>query len=154
MSAFPFFFTFSDKVEGNGFVADVRMMGTVLGMKEDDSTWMYGVQPGGIAATGENEDKAFSAFRRTYTSVLFDIAEEAVDFATFKERVEAFFNEICEETKREWDEAVEAVRRGDIESEGREKKNADEHQPYVQVRTVKKPTARRNMLDEVRTIAA
>ena len=154
MSAFPFFFTFSDKVEGNGFVADVRMMGTVLGMKEDDSTWMYGVQPGGIAATGQNEDEAFSTFRRTYTSVLFDMAEEADDFSKFKRQVETFFNEICEETKREWDEAVEAVRRGDIESDGLEKKNADEHQPYVQVRTVKKPTARRNMLDELRTIAA
>ena len=154
MSAFPFLFTFSDKVEGNGFVADVRMTGTVLGMKEDDSTWMYGVQPGGIAATGQNEDEAFSTFRRTYTSVLFDMAEEAEDFSTFKGRVEAFFNEICEETKREWDEAVEAVRRGDIEAERMEKKNADEHQPYVQVRAIKKPTARRNMLDEPRAVAA
>lgn len=154
MSAFPFFFTFSDKVEGNGFVADVRIMGTVLGMKEDDSTWMYGVQPGGIATTGENEDKAFSAFRRTYTSVLFDMAEEADDFSKFKRQVETFFNEICEETKREWDEAVEAVRRGDIGADGLEKKNADEHQPYVQVRTIKKPTARRNMLDEPRAVAA
>ena len=154
MSAFPFFFTFSDKVEGNGFVADVKMMGTVLGMKEDDSTWMYGVQPGGIAATGQNEDEAFSTFRRTYTSVLFDMAEEADDFSKFKQRVKIFFNEICEETKQEWDEAVEAVRRGDIEAEGLEKKNADEHRPYVQVRTVKKPTAQHNMLDELRTVAA
>ncbi len=154
MSAFPFFFTFSDKVEGNGFVANVKMMGTVLGMKEDDSTWMYGVQPGGIAATGQNEDEAFSTFRRTCTSVLFDMAEESENFSKFKLRVEAFFNEICEETKGEWDEAVEAVRRGDIESEGLEKKNADEHQPYVQVRSVKKPTARHNILDEPRAVAA
>ena len=154
MSAFPFFFTFSDKVEGNGFVANVKMMGTLLGMKEDDSTWMYGVQPGGIAATGQNEDEAFSTFRRTYTSVLFDMAEEADDFSKFKQRVKIFFNEICEEAKQEWDEAVEAVRRGDIEAEGLEKKNADEHLPYVQVRTVKKPTARQNMLDELRTVAA
>ena len=154
MSAFPFFFTFVDKVEGNGFVADIRMMGTLLGMKEDDSTWMYGVQPGGIAATGQNEDEAFSIFRRTYTSVLFDMAEDAVDFTTFKQRVEVFFNETCQETKQEWDEAVEAVRRGDIGAEGLEKKNADDHQPYVQVRSVKKPTAGRNMLDEPRAIAA
>ncbi|MCY3823058.1 MAG: hypothetical protein OXG62_04235 [Nitrospinae bacterium] len=154
MSAFPFFFTFSDKVEGNGFVADVRMTGTVLGIKEDDSTWMYGVQPGGIAATGQNEDEAFSAFRRTYTSVLFDMAEEADDFSKFKRRVKAFFNEICEETNREWKEAVESVRRGDIDAEGLEKKNADKHQPYVQVRAIKKPTARRNMLDEPRAVAA
>ncbi|MCY4383889.1 MAG: hypothetical protein OXE44_12140 [Nitrospinae bacterium] len=154
MSTFPFFFTFVDKVEGNGFVADIRMMGTLLGMKEDDSTWMYGVQPGGIAATGQNEDEAFSIFRRTYTSVLFDMAEDADDFTTFKQRVEVFFNEICEETKQEWDEAVEAVRRGDIGAEGLEKKNADDHQPYVQVRSVKKPKAGRNMLDEPRAIAA
>ena len=154
MSAFPFFFTFSDKVEGNGFVADVRMRGTVLGMKEEDSTWMYGVQPGGIAATGQNEDEAFSTFRRTYTSVLFEMAEEAGDFSKFKQQVEAFFKEICEETKREWDKAVEAVRRGEIEAEGLEKKNADKHQPYVQVKTVHKPTAQHNMLDELRAVAA
>ena len=154
MSAFPFFFTFSEKVEGNGFVADVKMMGTLLGMKEDDSTWMYGVQPGGIAATGQNEDEAFSTFRRTYTSVLFDMAEEADDFSMFKQRVETFFNEICEETKREWDEAVKAVRRGDIEAGGQKKKNADKHQPYVEVKTVETPTARHNMLDEIRTVAA
>ena len=154
MSAFPFFFTFSDKVEGNGFVADVRMMGTLLGMKEDDSTWMYGVQPGGIAATGQNEDEAFSTFRRTYQSVLFDMAEEADDFSKFKQRVKIFFDEICEETKQEWDEAVEAVRRGDIEAGGLEKKNADKHRPYVQVKTVKKPTAQHNMLDELRSVAA
>ena len=122
MSAFPFFFTFSDKIEGNGFVADVKMMGKVLGVKEDDSTWMYGVQPGGIAATGQNEDEAFATFRRSYKSVLFDVADESGDFAQFKNHVDTFFYEVCEETKLEWDEAVLAVRRGEIMAERLEKK--------------------------------
>ncbi len=154
MSAFPFFFTFSDKIEGNGFVADVQMMGKVLGVKEDDSTWMYGVQPGGIAATGQNEDEAFATLRRSYKSVLFDVADESDDFLQFKKQVETFFNEICEETKREWDEAVEAVRRGDVMAERLEKKNADANPPYVLVRIVETPKAQDNMLDELRAVAA
>lgn len=154
MSAFPFFFTFSEKVEGNGFIADVKIMGMLLGVEESDSAyWMYGVQPGGIAATGKNKDEAYLEFRRTHISILFDMVEEASDFQQFELQVERFFNEVCEETKQEWDDAVKAVRRGDIDPKGMKIKKVGEHQPYVFVRSLDEPIAQAlpqfNALDEL-----
>ncbi len=50
---FPLFFTYRDRVFGKGFMADVISHGRVLAATEADEHWVYGVQPGSFAATGE-----------------------------------------------------------------------------------------------------
>lgn len=105
MTRYPILFGFRDLIAGNGFVAGVTVNGRALLVDEGDGYWMYGVNPGGVAAGGATATEAQSEFRVAYRSVLFDIAAEAMDFATFRTEVERFFNETNEPTKAEWDEA-------------------------------------------------
>ena len=93
------------------FWPNIKAQGQVLFVREYKELWMNGVQPGGIAATGESKDKAYSAFRNAYKTVLFDIASEAEDFTTFKLKVEWFFNQVCGPTKKEWWDAVKKVKK-------------------------------------------
>ena len=58
-SHFPLFFTYRDRVFGKGFMADVISHGRVLAAMEADEHWIYGVQPGSFAATGEDAADLF-----------------------------------------------------------------------------------------------
>ena len=109
MTRYPILFGFQDLIAGNGFVAGVTVNGRALLVDEEDGYWMYGVNPGGIAASGATASEAQAEFRVIYRSVLFDAAAEAVDFASFRSEVERFFSETNEPTKTEWDEAVQAL---------------------------------------------
>lgn len=115
----PLLFSFRDLVEGKGFLAEVVTHGRGLMICEGpDDFWMYGVNPGGIAAGGKNPDEANVEFRKAYTVVLFDIAYQASDFASFKRSVAAFFDETNLPTEKAWKDAVEEVRAGRIDAEG------------------------------------
>lgn len=108
---YPLLFTYHDKVVGKGYLAGVRVAGRALLVREDDDAWwVYGVNPGGIAEGAEGPGRAHSLFRRTFTTVLFDLAEEARDFDSFKSAVSAFFYETNEPTEAAWLEAVTAQR--------------------------------------------
>lgn len=112
MASYPLLFGYRDLVVGNGYYAGVRADGRALLVDEDGGAWVYGVNPGGVAAGGHDQGAATAAFRAAYRSVLYDIASEAVDFADFKQQAEAFFNETNEPTAEEWEQAVIEVRSG------------------------------------------
>lgn len=96
---------------GNGFVVEVQATnGRALCVHEPDGFWMYGINPGGLAATGIDPDAAHVAFRKTFSSVLFDIASEADSFETFRTAVNEFFEETNAGYEADWRDAVEAVR--------------------------------------------
>ena len=76
------------------------------------------MNPGGLAADGASLEDAHTAFRKTLTSVLFDLAGEAETFSLFKVAVEEFFNETNEPTLAEWQAAVDEVRKSDLSVEG------------------------------------
>ena len=67
-------------------LAEVRVRGRVLAVTEQDGAWMYGVSPGDLAASGATIAEAHAAFRRAFTAVLFDIAEDASSFEDFAAR--------------------------------------------------------------------
>lgn len=113
----PILFTYRDTVFGNGFVAEVVTNGCFLFCEEEGGTWIYGVQPGDLAEGGRNFAEAHTEFRRSFTKVLFDIANDAEDFEAFKSGVQEFFNGVNAEVEREWTEAVNRVRQGRIETE-------------------------------------
>jgi hypothetical protein len=116
LTRYPLLFTFRDKVEGNEFLAVITVHGRALAIQEDDGWWIHGVQPGGLAAGGHTFLEAYGEFRRDFTAILFDIAEEAKDFWAFKAGVQAFFDETDEVD--EWKAAVEAVRAGNVKADG------------------------------------
>ena len=144
-----FLFTFRDKVSGNGFLANIEAVGRLLAVQEEEETWwMNGVQPGGIAEGGKNPEEAYAKFRETYRAALFDIALEEADFNGFKSQVENFFNDVCSQTQIEWWDAVEQVKKEKDKYIGLPIKSADETKVKIIVEKVEKFKPSDNILVE------
>jgi len=111
MKQYPILYTFRDKIVGAGFLADVTVHGRALAAEEAEGEWwLYGVQPGGFAAGGTTLAEAQAEFRKDFTTILYDIAEDARDIRAFDTEVRRFFSEINEPTEREWTAALVWVR--------------------------------------------
>lgn len=118
-SAIPLFFTYRDCLFGNGFVVEViAKNGRALCVRESDGFWMYGINPGAMAASGETPDEAHTEFRSIFSAVLKDLAHEAGSFDEFQALVTAFFNDTNPGHEREWFGAVEAVRSQKVDASG------------------------------------
>jgi hypothetical protein len=115
----PFLFTYRDTLFGNGFVVEVQATnGRALCIYERDGCWMYGINPGGLSAMGEDPDTAHAAFRRTFSNILVDLAIESQSFDAFEQAVNTFFNETNSGYEPEWLDAVQAVRNDKVHLEG------------------------------------
>jgi len=110
-------FSFRDTVEGNGFLARVTTRGRALLANDDNSWWVYGVQPGAIADSGDSPQGAYASFRQAFTKVLFDFAAGAANFTEFERDVQAFIAAVDESEEGRWRSAVEALRSGEQEPE-------------------------------------
>lgn len=147
MHELPLLFTFKDRVEGRGFLADVEAQGRVLSVHDFGEVWMNGVQPGGIAASGKTKSKAYRAFKNTYTTVLFDIASEAATFAMFKSEVEEFFHQVCDPREKEWWDAVKRVKKENYTEEGLRKRSAGRTRMKITVKNVEEFTPEHNTVE-------
>lgn len=68
MSDYPIIFGLRDHIEGDGFLAFVKVAGrALLHEEEDGDAWVEGVNPGGFVATGNSLVEALEEFRRSYT---------------------------------------------------------------------------------------
>jgi len=154
-TTYPLVFSFRDAVSGNGFVAYVAVSGRVLLTDEGDGDiWMFGVQPGGIAGGGHERSEAFREFKKSYLSVFFDIAAEAVSFENFEESVKLFFSEVNAPNLDAWTEAVAAVRAGRLSLSDLKATDSDSCPPKIEVRRIDKlATANDNTFDEIRKAA-
>ena len=113
MLRWPFLTMFRESVFGNGFLADVRGQGRALGVCEGEKDfWLYGVDPGALAAGGETGAEAHFRFVQEFKTVLFDIAEDARNFDEFRREVEKFFYESNEAMLEAWQTAVQEVKDG------------------------------------------
>jgi hypothetical protein len=93
--------------------------GRALCVREsDDEYWTYGVNPGGMAAHGEDPAAAHAAFRKTFSHILVDLAQGADNFDAFQAAVQTFFNETNEGYEAEWRHAIHGVQRGEVALEG------------------------------------
>lgn len=154
MTRYPLLFGFRDLVAGNGYVAGVAISnGRALLVDEGDGFWMYGVNPGGLAAGGKSIGDAQSEFRIAFKSVLFDIAAEAQSFEAFRTEVERFFQETNNPTLLEWDEAVAEVRLGHTDADWLPRKSA-ESKTDVKIVQLEHPMPSVNALDDQAKIAA
>ena len=92
--------------------------GRALCVHEDDEYWVYGINPGGMAAHGPTPEDAHTVFRKTFSHILIDLAQEADSFDAFEAAVRTFFNDTNEGYAVEWRDALAAVKRGQVFLEG------------------------------------
>lgn len=111
-AALPLMFTYRDMVMGDGFLAEVQAInGRALCVTEPNGeVWMYGVNPGGMAASGVDLESAHAAFRRAFSEVLVDFMLESRSFAEFERTVSAFFEQTNAAFEADWLRAVDVVR--------------------------------------------
>jgi hypothetical protein len=120
---YPLLFRSHVTIIGNGFLADVDMRGkALLTMKGDaeegeSPCWIDGVKPGDLAAGGETLREAHAELQQTVFEILSDIAGECPTFDDFRTEVEAYFEAVDVEDAGKWDEALEAVRKGECGAE-------------------------------------
>ena len=153
MAMYPLLFTFVDKVEGNGFLADIRVHGRLLAAQEEDGWWMYGVNPGGLAACGDTRAAAYTEFRKTLMKVLFDIATEARDFYAFRTAAKKFFDEVNEPNLKDWEQARADVKAGRITIDGMRRESAESPR-RIEVTQKQTFAAKDNATDPHATVAA
>lgn len=125
-SKLPLLFTYTDTVFGDGFLAEVRVVnGRALCVHETDGFWMYGLNPGAMAAGGETPAAAVKGFRRTFSKILVDLATDAATLDSFRTAVEHFFHHANPGYESDWREAVDAVRNARVTVEGLSRVPAD-----------------------------
>jgi hypothetical protein len=125
-TAIPLLFTYRDCLFGNGFAVEVEAAyGRALCVRESDGFWMYGVNPGAMAAFGDDADAAHAEFRKVFADILKDLAAESSSLETFRSLVEEFFMDTNPGHEKDWHKAVEAVRRNEVTVEGLPKAPAD-----------------------------
>lgn len=110
MTVYPVVFTYEELVKGRGFLAGVLARGRALMVHEDGEWWMYGVQPGVLAEGGDTFEESRLLFRQTFREILFDLAEGAKDFESFKVTTEKTLGEINGPMVERWLMAVETIR--------------------------------------------
>lgn len=102
----PLCFQFRTPVYGRGFVADVRIRGRITRVEEYGSTCIYGVNPGGLAAGGEDVNSAYLDFKSGLAATLFDLAKDANTFREFKAAAQDFIAATDDESVAEWESAA------------------------------------------------
>lgn len=143
---YPLLFTYRDTLFGNGFVVEVQAVnGRALCVREEDAFWMYGINPGGMAASGEDPEAAHMAFRKAFSSILIDLASVSGSFEEFQIAVKQFFEDTNGGYEQEWTEALPAVQRGDVKLEGVPVMPANSPRSItVSIKQVEKVTAQDN----------
>lgn len=148
MKRYSLVFGYRDLVSGKGFVAGVATDGRALLVEEEDGCWVYGVNPGGIAGGGDTWQGAYDEFKRIYKAALYDIAEEAQNFAEFKSLAEEFVRQTNSENEREWVEATHELSSKKDEDLWLKVLKAKKHPLRVTVKEVSRQGPSANELDE------
>ena len=118
---YPLLFTVQVPVEGKNFIAGVEMSGgAVVTIEDDDGAAVYlahGLQPGGLAGTGDTLLDAYADLRRGIELVLDDIAHASRDLAAFRREVEDFFTDTDRWAEETFEAARKDVAAGKIQSD-------------------------------------
>jgi hypothetical protein len=151
----PLVFSFHDAVIGNGFIAHVVAHGRAILMRDGGGReiWMYGVEPGGIAGGARSQHEAMREFKKSYLSVLFDIAIEAKSFEKFAVKVRRFFAEASDANEEFWRFGIRSLRAGNSTHAVKDRTHADQWVCGIEiVRVDNDASAERNKLDEIKSV--
>lgn len=111
----PIIFSYRDALFGNNFVVEVHAVnGRALCARDEDGFWMYGVNPGGMSARGDDIESAHAAFRQMFSDILKDLATDASGLDEFRTLVRTFFDDTNVGFEPDWLEAVRAIRNHEI----------------------------------------
>ena len=125
-SRLPLLFSSRDTLFGPGVLIEVRVFnGRALYVEEPDGGWLYGVNPGGMAAGGSSLEDAHQAFRQVFSKVLVDLIMDTKSAQEYGAAVDQFVRETNEAYEAEWRTAVEAVRALPTNTTGLPKAPAD-----------------------------
>ena len=125
-TAIPLLLNFREVLFGHGAVVEVHAVnGRALCVHESDGYWIYGVNPGGMAAFGDDAVSARREFRLAFSGILREIGKECDSFEDFATAIKAFFEDTNRGYDLAWREAVNGVRQGRIQVDGLEKSSAD-----------------------------
>lgn len=147
MQRLPLYFDLRAVVAGDGFRASVGMRGRITCEEEFGSTWMYGVNPGGLAENGEDLESAYANFRRALTEIIGDSARQAADFGAFRADIEEFLLGTTEDLVAEWVAARRRIRAGSISDLGLQQETAD-LEPVLHLQDATRRGARRHTVTE------
>lgn len=109
---YPLIFQILNDVAGRGFLAGVMVEGRALMAEEDGRWWVYGVDPGPLAGSGQTPMEAYHSFRQALQEVLFDSAADAQNYEAFKADVEHVLRQRDEADANRWERARQEVRAG------------------------------------------
>lgn len=119
--SFPLLFTFREVLLGNGALVEIKVSnGRALCVHEEDGYWIYGVNPGGMAAYGADADGARAEFRSAFSGIMREIANECGSFASHVEAVNQFVADTNRGYEKDWHAAVQAVKHGGVKVDGLE----------------------------------
>ena len=153
MTRYPLLFGFRDLIAGKGFVASVSLKGRALLVDEEArGFWMYGVNPGGVAAQGATAGRVQDAFRAAYRSVLTGIAAQARGYSELEREMNGFVEATNHPTAAEWQEAVFAIREGKVCTDHLPKRTA-ESRIGVQILLLEHPVPFTHLRDEAELAA-
>ena len=147
MQRLPLYFDLRVVVDGDGFLASVGMRGRITCEEEFGSTWMYGVNPGGLAENGEDLESAYANFRRALTEIIGDSARQAADFGAFRADIEEFLSGTTEDIVAEWVDARRRIRAGSIPDLSLPQETAD-LEPVLHMQDLTRQGARRHTVTE------
>ena len=154
---FPLFYKFQDTVIGSGFIAEVYIKGraTVILDQEEDGPIEYsfnGVEPGGLAQVGGTLNESYYAFKHSLKQILVELSYRSNNFDHFQEQVTKFVRQVNVPEELDWNEAREAVRRGELEPPvPKMKRDTKNHgQAALNVRLVQEETATPDLNPQVR----
>ena len=119
MNVYPLIFGVREAITGNGFVGGITLNGRALMAHEEDGLWwVYGVEPGGLAASGETSTEAYLRFRETVRKVLLDSAALTAGFEQFRADLEMLGRQVDAAESDRWHAARAAIRAGVVTPEG------------------------------------
>ena len=152
MQNVPLYFDFRQLVAGNGFLAEIRMRGRATCVEEFGSTWVHGVNPGGLADNGDDLASAYANFRLGVIGVLFDLAKRADDLDQFHQAALTFLRETDDESVAEWEAARQTIREGDRPETGLDRVETRDIAPDLRVNVLvderRPPSPAVNLLPE------
>lgn len=151
---YPLLFGYHDLVAGEHFVAGVSINGRGLLVQEEEGWWLYGVNPGVLAASGDSREEAILNFRQTWRAILYDLAGDGGDFATFQREVEEVFRQTNRPNEELWQTAAEEISAGRPDAHWLPTRKASEQPLRVAVDEVSGAGPRANQLDDTTVAAA
>lgn len=116
MASYPIFFAYKDVVECGEFNALITARGRALLTFEDGKWWLYGVEPGGMAANGNEPKAAFREFSVAFGNIMRDLASETDCPKNFERGARQFFDSIDKTDEKAWKEARKKIKAGKLDA--------------------------------------